>query len=129
MENLSTKLKSLEMPKCLDCSDLACKEENHLLELDDYVSDVLSAMESAGKETLPTTGSSNSKKRKVIPGWSEYVKPYSDENKFWASVWKSQGHPRSGYVLEQMKYHKKQYNFSVRRLKRCKNKIQDEKFL
>ena len=48
---------------------------------------VMEAIELAGKECLPSSGPSRGKGGGVVAGWTEHVKPYADESKFWASVW------------------------------------------
>ena len=51
--NLSNRLKRIVTPKSAECCNLTCKEEYRLLELDEYASNVMEAMQSAGKDTLP----------------------------------------------------------------------------
>ena len=81
-------------------------------------------------QCLPSTFSNGDKPLKgVVPGWSEYVKPYAEENKFWSSVWRSAGKPRHGPYYDIMKKAKNQYSYAVRRLKRCNDIIQNDKFL
>ena len=65
----------------------------------------------------------------VMPGWNEHIKPYSDEAKFWHQLWLSAGRPLFGDIFINMKFSKKQFKFAVRRLKRCRENIQNEKFL
>ena len=64
-----------------------------------------------------------------IPGWAQYVKPYSEESKFWFSVWLSAGKPLQGALYEAMIRTKCQYKYAVRRLKRAKQSIQNDKFV
>ena len=87
-------------------------------------------MENAGNECLPKSGcGGTANKRPKIPGWSEHVKPYSVECNFWYRVWLSAGKPPTGDLFMNMKQSKRQFKFAVRRLKKCKDKIQDEKFV
>ena len=44
-------------------------------------------------------------------------------------VWSSEGSPRGGQTFENMKHSKRQYKYAVRRLKRCNDTIQNDKFL
>ena len=64
-----------------------------------------------------------------IPGWSEHVKPYADESKFWCSLWLSQGKPTHGDLFSYMRESRNQYKYAVRKLKRAQNKIQNDKFV
>ena len=59
----------------------------------------------------------------------EHVKPYADESKFRSSVRVSEGKPTVGEIFENMKKSKGQYKYAVRRIKRCNDRIQNEKFL
>ena len=67
-------------------------------------------------------------KSKDILGWNEYVKPYQAESKFWFCVWQAAGRPREGelFILQQNAY--MQYKYSIRRLKRAKSQILQDKF-
>ena len=87
-------------------------------------------MESAGHECLPTSGGGGMVgKKPKLPGWSEHVKPHADESNFWYKMWLSAGKPGAGDLLDNMKQSKRQFKFAVRRLKRCKDKIQNDKFV
>ena len=80
----------------------------------------------------PYSGESNvnmNRKSKPVPGWNEHIKPYAEESKFWFNIWKSDGSPQSGPVFENMRHRKKQFKFAVRRLKRCNNRILNDKFI
>ena len=110
---------------CLSCQDLNCTL--HTEEMEDFTMLVLESVENASKECLPSTGSSRSSG--LIPGWNELVKPYADQNKFWYSVWCSEGKPLVGQSFENFKYSKRQYKYAVRRLKKCNDTIQNNKFL
>ena len=57
------------------------------------------------------------------------MKPFANESKFWLSIWNSQGRPRFGFVYVNMKHAKLQYKYALRRLKKCNDIIQNEKFL
>ena len=90
---------------------------------------VMEAVESAGEKCLSSTGGGGGRNYNIIPGWTEYVKPFCDESKFWHSVWQSAGMPQQGSLLDAMKSSKLQYKYAVRRLKRANQKIQNDKFV
>ena len=86
--------------------------------MEDYTVNIMEAIETAAKECLPLTGgSSKGKGGSAVAGWSEHVKPYADESKFWDSVWQSMGSPTHGDVFNNMRSSKNQYKYAVRRLK------------
>ena len=92
--------------------------------------DILEKVEAAAKDTLPLKGGGSSlRNMKPMPGWSEFVKPYSEESKFWHSLWVSAGKPHAGALYEAMKQTKNQYKYAVRRLKRAGDSIQNDKFV
>ena len=126
---MQEKFQNLNLPACASCQDLACTI--HTDEMEEYTMTVLEAVESASKECLPSTGGGGGGKvrKEIVPGWTELVKPYADESKFWKSIWTSEGEPRGGQTFENMKYSKRQYKYAVRRLKRCNDTIQNNKFL
>ena len=126
-------LLNIAVPACSNCEDLKCT--THADEMEEYTMKVLEAVEHAGKECLPSTGCGGGggrggkAKRDIVPGWNEFVKPYAEESKFWRSVWLSEGKPAAGMTFDNMMLSKRQYKYAVRRLKRCNDTIQNDKFL
>ena len=98
ISTLAEKLNNIVTPACIHFTDVHC--EAHTIELEDYTMEVLEAVESAAGECLPVSGGGNSSNFTVTPGWSEYVKPFCEESKFWFSVWQSAGHPARGGSLQ-----------------------------
>ena len=129
--NLAAKLRGLEMStELIDCQDMHCKD--HSDHLEEYTMNVLESMESACKESLPSVGGATSNKKglfKPTPGWSEHVKPYQEQSKFWHSIWLSLGKPMLGNTYWNMIHTKNQYKYAVRRLKRAQDKVQNDKFV
>ena len=125
-ETLADRLGKVIVPTCIQCTDVHCIA--HTEELEEYTMDILEAVECSAAECLPSTGGGNGKSL-IIPGWSEYVKPFCDESKFWYSVWLSAGQPQEGSLFSVMRDSKLQYKYAVRRLKRANQKIQNDKFL
>jgi hypothetical protein len=113
----------------VSCQDLTCNL--HASEIEEYTMSVLEAVESTSKDCLPSIGGGGKTRKDTVAGWSEFVIPYADESKFWtrSSVWSSEGSPRGGQTFVNMKHSKRQYKYAVRRLKRCNDTIQNEKFL
>ena len=124
---LAEKLNHIPVYECISCKNVHCVKKIHHNGIEDYTLDVLEAMESTGKECLPIVGSCSSFKNKKVSGWNEFVKPYADESNFWYQLWLSAGKPSTGDLFINMKLSKRQYKFAVRRLKRCQDKINNEK--
>ena len=125
-ETLGDRLRSIEAPECLSCQDVLCTKHGDSIEK--YTVDILESIETAAKDSLPSTGGIQRRGKSIIPGWSEYVKPYCSESKFWRSIWISSGKPNCGYIFQAMNQSKNQYKYAVRRLKRANDKIQNDKF-
>ena len=70
---------------------------------------ILETIEKCALDCLPSKGGSRNENQKgpfSIPGWSEHVKPYCDESRFWHAVWKSTDRPQAGPLFD-MKVHSK----------------------
>ena len=128
-KSLSTKLEQLSTPECVECRDVHCII--HTDQLEEYTMSVLEAVQTAAVECLACTGGNKKGPRdsQILPGWTEYVKPYSEESKFWFAMWQSAGKPRTGALFEAMLYSKRQYKYAIRRLKRANHKIQNDKYV
>ena len=128
---VTEKLNSLTIPACVQCMDMQCKD--HTEEIEEYTMNVLEAVETAAQESLPSTGGGTKTEKpehlNVIPGWSEFVKPYCEESKFWHAVWASAGKPHHGSFYDTMIKSKRQYKHAVRRLSRANQSIQNDKFV
>ena len=127
---LTTKLAKVEIPECTYCRNVHCMD--HMEQMEDYTMAVLEAVQEASQECLACSGGVSSRQSghtQAVPGWSEYVRPYADESKFWCATWRSAGKPRVGALYDSMLLSKRQYKYAVRRLKRANNKIQNDKFV
>ena len=127
---LNKKLSSINIPDCVQCDDLHC--DDHTEQLEEYTMDILETVEKAARECLPTAGGGEGKTKShkdIIPGWTEYVKPYCDESKFWDATWTSAGKPLQGPLHDLKVKSKLQYKYAVRRLKRANQTIQNDKFV
>ena len=130
---VSGKLEQIILPDCVNCINLHCMEHAEQLEL--YTMAVLEAVETAAQESLPSVGGGSSRadggcgRYGRWAGWTEYVKPYYEESKFWRSIWQSAGQPSQGDLFDMMHSTKSQYKYAIRRLKRAKDKIENDKFV
>ena len=77
---------------------------------------------------LPKSGGVANEISKGILGWNEYVKLHQAESKFWFGVWLAAGRPREEelFILKWNAY--MQYKYSIRRLKRAKSQLLQDKF-
>ena len=64
---------------------------------------------------IPPSSLPNEKRR---PGWSDVVRPFQDDAKFYHSLWLSYGKPVNCNLYNVMKRSRNQYHYAVRRMKR-----------
>ena len=78
-----------------NCSNVKCRDPEHINEADKFISDILECVESAATEALPIPPPPRTlpSKRKLVPGWKSEVKPFRDTAYFWHQVWVSAGKP------------------------------------
>ena len=129
LTTLARNLDKLAVPECVQCRDFHCI--THMEELEDYTISVLESIEAAAQSSLACTGRSKQAggQPQAVPGWSDYVKPYAEESRFWFATWQSAGKPRAGGLYDAMIYSKRQYKYAIRRLRRVNNKMQNDKFV
>ena len=129
LTTLAKNLDKLSVPECVQCRDVHCI--THMEELEDYTVSVLESIEAAAQSCLACTGRSKQAggQPQAVPGWSDYVKPYAEESRFWFATWQSAGKPRAGGLYDAMIYSKRQYKYAIRRLRRVNNKMQNDKFV
>ena len=125
---LTEQLLQVYVPGCVMCTDVHCMD--HGVEIEQYTLDILETVQSVARDTLPVKGGGRkSGQRKCTPGWSEHVKPYQEESKFWHSLWMSAGRPNYGALYNSMKQARQQYKYAVRRLSRAGDSIKNDKFV
>ena len=125
---LDQTLQLVKVPDCIHCRDIHCKNENHTVELDEYVTNVLEAVDNNIK-TVTKTKRTNVGKAKVIPGWADTVKPVRDDAMFWSAVWKSAGRPMNTTLHQLMKKTRNLYHYAIRKCKRATESIKKDKLL
>ena len=114
--------------ECMNCVSLRCEE--HEEAVDTYTTSICEALDRAASSCLPLVGHPVQQGgHKMTPGWTEYVKPYQTDSRFWSGVWRAAGSPDVGDLYEINRQAKMQYKYAVRRLKHASNNIQQDKLL
>ena len=124
---LSSNLKTVKLTDGVTCSNPKCKNKDHLSDITVFCEALMKSMDSAVKSEIPT--SNKKPNEKVVPGWSQYVKSYQDDAKFWYSIWVSCGKPTNCEVHNVMKHTRNVYHLAVRRAKRNAVEISKDKML
>ena len=94
--NLDEQLERLNIPESvLNCRNVHCKDDSHCGDADSFMTSVLDTIDVTAHNCLPMSNPRNENRRQktIIPGWSQFVKPYRDRAFFWSQVWKSAGRP------------------------------------
>ena len=90
---LQSNLSNFVMSDGVRCSNPTCTDSNHLQDLDNFYDFVTNSIDSSVKNNIPKAGNIKTSSKSVVPGWSEYVKPFRDDAKFWLAIWVSLGRP------------------------------------
>ena len=107
------------------CNDPNCNDHNHFRDIDKYCSHILHSIDTAVKVNIPVVSSHSN----VKPGWSEHVKPFQDDARFWHSIWVSMGSPINCEIHNVMKHSRNKFRYAVRRLKKISSDVKQNKML
>ena len=121
-QNINSKLRSMTRPDVYLCQEINCKNKEHFQQLDRWCDDMVNLCLQSDS-VLPQKGTM----KKVMPGWTEHVKPYRENNTFWFNIWKSCGKPRNGHVFNYMKEARRLYMYAIRKIKRRQQYIRNER--
>jgi hypothetical protein len=111
-------LREVDIPfDVFSCRPFECVCEDHGRMIEQYYSDVMSAMITASKECIP------SRSKKKAAGWSTYVSHHQEESIFWHKIWLSSGRPRTGWVQDIRKKTRAQYKRISRWILRNQGKL------
>ena len=126
---LQSNLSNFVMSDGVRCSNPTCTDSNHLQDLDNFYDFVTNSIDSSVKNNIPKAGNIKTSSKSVVPGWSEYVKPFRDDAKFWHAIWVSLGRPLNCEVYNVMKHTRNLFHYSVRKVKKNREKIEQDNML
>ena len=120
--SLEARLKAVQAPHSLLCTDIHCKVKAHTEERDSLVLDILCAIVESSYSTLPLyggkgAGRSDGSRGTAYPGWTEEVKPYQEESRYWHDVWVQEGRPRGTWLHRLMVQKRCKYHYAIRRVR------------
>ena len=120
--------------ECLACENLSCDSVRHKDDLDNYIIEIIEAIETTTKDSIPYRNAPQesqykASKRKHIPGWREHVKPFKEEAHFWYVEWRAIGKPRSGFLYDNMRFFRNKFKYAKRRVLNAADAIKRDKFL
>ena len=126
--SLDQELKNILTPNCTNCKDIHCKEKEHIVDIDKYVNNVLEVIDKCIAKFIKRKRK-NIPKAKVVPGWSDIVKPFCEDAKFWNAIWISAGKPINTTLHNIMKHSRNKYHYAIRKCKRAAEAILRDKML
>ena len=104
--------------------------------MDSFTLNSLETIQDAAEESLPLPGSggrgssgSRSGNKKIIPGWSDHVKPFREEAYFWHQLWVSYGKPLNTDIHKMMKKTRNKYHYEYKKCCKADLKIKSSKLL
>ena len=97
-------------------------------DIDDYATNILEILDTSIKSVTMKCSKSNARP-KVVPDWSEAVKPFRDDAWFWHAVWKSSGKPLNNSIHHTMKRTRNLYHYAIRKCKKSVEQIKKNKLL
>ena len=128
---LDDKLKNLDIPATLDCTDVTCQCSEHSQQRDSHLIDILCTLVETSYACIPLTAKPRSDKGsgQRLPGWNTTVAPLKDDSLFWHSVWKDAGSPQSGALHQVMCHARRKYHTAVKQAKRLAGNAKAEELL
>jgi len=99
---LRSKLNSIKLPhSALLCRNVCCVGTEHILNLNEYDSDIAAACLTSADTAIPKSGCKGA--RGCIPGWTEFTAPLRTNSLFWHNIWIDCGRPHNGTVADIMR--------------------------
>ena len=128
IEELTARLALIRLPEnVLTCKNLQCNDPTHINEIDIYALDIMDAISKSVKTNIPYT--SVGARKKIIPGWREYIKPYKDDAAFWHAIWESAARPLNNNLHLIMKKTRNKYHHILRIVKNREKQLRDDRFI
>jgi hypothetical protein len=111
---LDTLLCNIIIPdEVITCDNVMCTNADHINCINNLCNDIITCCISASNKCIPIKkGGSNA--RKVIPEWTDRVKPSREVSLLWHKIWVDSGKPIIGYVYDIKKSTRHKYHYAIR---------------
>ena len=106
----------------VNCRDKFCSV--HRSDIQEYHDEIVSACIQASS-CIPM--SNPSKRRKVVPGWNDFVNEYKNKAIFWHKLWKENGSPHTGILHDIRRKTRWEYHHMLKIVKRNQEVISAHK--
>ena len=129
---LTEKLDQIHVPESIHCSDISCKNINHVEARDQFLLDTMSCLIETSYQCIPLNakhGNRNAATAQPLPGWNESIAPLKHDSRFWHAVWASAGKPTTGSLHQVMAHSRRKYHHAVKRAKRHLNMIKSQNLI
>lgn len=125
-EDLKSQINRINISPGIQCHDVTCSNPSHRIDIDVFCNEILNALDSSTTRHIPPVKTPHEKK---LPGWSDLVKPFQEDARFYYAVWESYGKPLNCPIHNLMKQSKNRYHYAVRSIKRQSEKLRNDKLL
>ena len=130
---LADKLQHITAPGSMQCRIPKCNQLDHRNDSDNYIEEVLNAMSTSAKESLPMSscggGGGQDSSRKKVPGWNVQVKPFRDNARFWHAVWVSADKPLNCELHNIMRRTKNIFHYQFKKCRKAESQIKKQQLL
>lgn len=111
----------------LFCRNPHCQDDDHKLNIDEYATQLLTAMDKSVMDNIPKCCSQLG--QNSTPGWREYVDPIKQNMLFWRSIWISAGKPLNTELHRIYRRLRCQYIYAIRRVRKQEQEIRNNNFI
>ena len=112
-------LQKITIPDTLECYDVNCVNQHHVTELNSMYRTIIDALKVA---SLPLVKERRSHPNSR-PGWNEYAADLHKEARDAFLIWRDNGKPRQGPLLELKKKANARFKYALRHIKRNENSL------
>ncbi|CAF3775813.1 unnamed protein product [Rotaria socialis] len=107
------------------CNTVNCHDPEHMVALDKYLTSLTNALHLSSH---PFTVN-NKLVKKCIPGWNQIIKPYFENAHKEFLIWKDNGKPRSGSLLDNMKVSRSLFKNILKECRCNEESIRNERMM
>lgn len=108
------------------CSDIHCKDENHLNFLNHSIHSISKVLLNSSSQFNVSNFAQN---RKIVPGWNDNCKSYYKTAQLSFKIWKENGRQVQGQFVDIMKRDRKKFKDALRYCKQNEERIKNEKLV
>ena len=110
----------------LNCKNIDCTDLSHVVEVNTFYENVISAIVSADTEAFAKVRDGRRGKAYNRPGWFDYVDELHKSARECFLLWRDTGKPRQGQVFNMMQQSRARFKYAIRAVKQRENALRRE---